>query len=434
VLLALLTAACTGTEGAPEPVDPPPTTVDQRDADTYAPGWAAVHADAANSDHAPVPGARALAPSWARDFDGDVRVRGLEWTINVGPTSDADQLYLTTSVAGCHLQALDRRTGETRWCAPEVGGSAVVSSPLLDDDGRLFVADEQAMYGFDRDGRQLWRHPIVGVPLSAQFTPSGRVLFVTHVGVVHVLDRDTGEAAVAPLALVPDPAWDPAQGLWACARGTDGCPSANTPAVDLDTGRVYLTFWAPGTPQAGLMALQVDEGPDPSIEVVWSTAELPGGSASSPALSEDGGRLYVTDNVDALHAIDTATGRTVWSQPIGAAPGGSASLSPDGLIIPAGGPLQVVRDDGDHATVLWRDDQLRNRGVATQAEGGVAYATVGRSPEELDVVVVDLATGQVLDREALPGPTRFSVGITVGLDGTVYVPTISGGLFAFTPA
>src|SRR5690606_41425329 len=38
-------------------------------------------------------------------------------------------------------------------------------------------------------------------------------------------------------ALVPDPSWDPGKPLWPCARGTEGCPSANTPAIDMATGR-----------------------------------------------------------------------------------------------------------------------------------------------------------------------------------------------------
>lgn len=38
------------------------------------------------------------------------------------------------------------------------------------------------------------------------------------------------------------------------------------------------------------------------------------------------------------------------------------------------------------------------------------------------------------DREPLPGTPLFSVGITVGPDGTVYVPSITGELYAFAAA
>jgi hypothetical protein len=39
-----------------------------------------------------------------------------------------------------------------------------------------------------------------------------------------------------------------------------------------------------------------------------------------------------------------------------------------------------------------------------------------------------------LDREGLPGTTLFSVGVTVDPDGSVYVPTFDGLLFAYRPA
>src|SRR5690606_15513195 len=130
-----------------------------------------------------------------------------------------------------------------------------------------------------------------------------------------------------------------------------------------------------------------------------------GGSASSPALSADGTRVYVTDNVDSVHALDAATGESIWSHPIGIAAGGSLSVSPDGVLTAPGGALQALRDDGDHATLLWRDESLPTRGIATQAAGDIVYATVARRPGELDLVVVDTRTGAVLDRERIDGVT-----------------------------
>ena len=429
---ALVAGACTGSgsgSGSDEAGD------DRGAASPYAPGWSAVHADAANSDHAAVEGPANVEPAWTRQLDGDMRIGDLEWTINLGPTSDPDgQLYVTSTVPGCHLQALDAATGETRWCAEQVALPAVVSSPLVDEDGRLFVADGTAMRAFDRDGEELWSQPIVGVPLSAQFTPGGNLVFVTHVGVVYLLDRATGEPVVDPVELVPDPSWDPGKPLWPCARGTEGCPSANTPAVDMATGRLFFTWWEPGAPRAGIRAVQIDEGPEPAVTDLWANDSLPGGTGASPTLSPDGSRLYVTDNEGHAHALDAATGEVIWSHDIGIAAGGSLSLSPDGLIIPPGGPLLALRDDGDRATEVWRVDGLVNMGIATQAAGHKAYATVLRAPNELDLVVVDTHTGEVLDRERLEGENRFSVGITLGPDGTVFVPTIVGTLAAFRPA
>lgn len=439
-LLAL--AACSAPEATSRP-DPSAasaattttSTTTSTTADAYGEGWSAVHADAANSDRAAGRGADALELAWSLDLDGDVDVGALEWTINLGPTSDADGgLYLTSTVGGCHLRRLDAGTGATTWCAEELGLSTVVSSPLLDREGRLFVADGEAMHALAADGSELWSTPIVGVPLSAQFTPAGRVVFVTHVGVVHVLDRATGRPVAEPLDLVPDPTWDPAQGLWECARGTEGCPSANTPAVDLATGRLFFTWWEPGAPAAGVRAMEIDEsGGGAVVTPLWSNDQLPGGSASSPTLSPDGSRVYVTDNEGSVHALDAATGASVWTFPIGVAAGGSLSVSSDGLLVPAGGSLLAIRDDGSTGTLAWRHDDVVVRGIVTQAGGDRAYATVRREAWQNDLVVVDTATGEIIDREPLPGATVFSVGITVGPDGTVFVPMITGQLFAFVP-
>jgi outer membrane protein assembly factor BamB len=245
VLCAVVVGACTDESAAPPAPDAAPMSA-------YAPGWSAVHADSANTDYSHVDGAADVTLAWHRDVAGSVRIGGLEWTINLGPTIDPDgRVYLTSTAAGCHLQALDGATGETLWCSREVDQFAVASSTLLDRDGRLFVADGEAMHAFDRDGGLLWETRLNGVPLSAQFTPEGRLIFVTHIGTIYVLDRDTGDEVMAPVELVPGAAWDPARGMAACARGTAECPAANTLAVDPDTGRFYFTFWAPGAARAG---------------------------------------------------------------------------------------------------------------------------------------------------------------------------------------
>lgn len=400
-----------------------------------APAWSAVHADGANTDYLAVPGRDTLALVWERHFQGSIQIGPLPWTINLGPTITPDgQVYLTSTVTGCHLQAIDGATGETRWCAPGLDVFAVASSPLIDRDGRLFIADGTAMHALDADGTVLWSTPIVGVPFSAQFTAEGRVLFITHIGRIYVLDRDTGAAMLPPVELIPGATWDPSEGIFACAVGTAACPSANTPAIDAPSGRFYFTFWAPGAEQAGLRAMRYREEPVPAITDLWTNDTLPGGSASSPVLSPDGARVYVNDYVDAMHALDAVTGAGLWRVTIGFASGGSPSLSPAGIIMPAGGgtsPLLAVRDHGDRGEIIWRRDDLLNRGIATQVAGDRVYATIGIGGGRNDLVIVDALTGDEIDRQPIPGISAFTVGTTVGLDGTVYVPSIVGGLYAY---
>lgn len=407
---------------------PPPSAPSSGKANPYGPGWSAVHADAANSDYSAIPGARNLTLAWKRSFIGN---------INLGATSDtAGHVFVTlNSPIGCHLFALDSATGETVWCSDEVDRFASISSPTLDDQGRLFIADGEAMHAFTTDGTLLWETPIVGVPLSSQFTAEGNVIFITHIGHIYLLRRDTGEPLLPALELIPGATWNRYEGVLACATGRPQCPSANTPAIDLATGRFIFTFWTPGAPTSGIRAVQVTEGARPALTPLWINESLPQGSASSPDLSADRSRVYVTDNAGGLHALDAATGAEIWNFPIGYAAAGSPSTSPEGLIMPAGGDsgrIMAVADRGDFAELAWRREDWTNGGISTQAAGGIAYVTDLSVINNL--VVVDTATGEELDREPLPGVTGFTVGTTVGPDGTVYVASFLGQLFAFRPA
>lgn len=396
--------------------------------DVYGPGWSAVHADAGNSDYSPVRGARDLTLAWSRSFVGN---------INLGATSDPlGQVYVTLNApVGCHLYALDSATGDTIWCSDEVDRFSSISSPLIDTDGTLYLADSEAMHAFDRAGTLLWETPIVGVPLSAQFTREGNLVFITHIGRVYLLRRDDGAEIVPPLELIPGATYESGENVLACATGRQECPSANTPAIELGGGRFIFTLWAPDAENSGIRAVQVREGAEPSLTPLWTNDSLPGGSASSPTLSADGSRVYVTDNDGGLHALDTESGETIWSVDIGYNAAGSPSRSPEGLVMPAGGllaPLIAVADRGDAGALVWQNDDVINGGIATQAAGGVAYVTDFGPINKL--IVVDTRDGRVLDSEPLVGVSGFTVGTTIGADGTVYVASILGQLFAFRPA
>ncbi len=397
----------------------------------YGPGWSAVHADSRNSDYSPIRGPRKVALAWQRKLDG---------TINLGPTiGKQGHVYLTTNAGECHLYALDAQTGKTIWCTRDVNQFAVASSALIDEQGRLYIADNEAMHAFDAAGNLLWETKIKGFPLSAQFTHTGRLVFITHIGIIYVLDRSNGVLMLDPHPLSSELPSDPDFDPRACMRGTADCPCANTLAVDQETGRIFFTYWAPGATQAGVRAMVYSEKNGPSLKPLWENTALPGGSASSPDISADGSRIYVNDNEGGLHAIEAATGRNIWKFSIGYEPGGSQSTSPEGLIMPAGGgnaPLMCIQDIGPEARMMWKNDSLNHLGLPMQTGGHLAFATVAGSPTKAhkDLVVVDTRTGQVLDRVHFPGKTLFTVGTTIGGEGNVYVPGFDGTLFAFRPA
>jgi outer membrane protein assembly factor BamB len=180
--------------------------------------------------------------------------------------------------------------------------------------------------------------------------------------------------------------------------------------------------------------MKYSESPAPKLEMLWQNDQLPGGSASSPDISKDGNTVYVNDNISSIHAIDAHTGSKRWSYDIGYAPGGSQSTSPDGFILPGGGDgakLMSIRDEGSHATLVWKSDTLENRGIATQTAGDLGIATIKKGTMQYELTIVDVRTGKVYDRHTLPGKPLFSVGTTIAQDGSILVPTFNGYLYAF---
>jgi outer membrane protein assembly factor BamB len=395
---------------------------------TYGKGWPTAHGDPANTDYSTVSGPRNIKLAWHHKFKG---------TINLGPVIDeTGRVYVTSTSDKCHLYALNSRTGKVIWCTDKVNEFAVASSALLDNEGHIFVADNEAMHAFDSSGKLLWEQSITGFPFSAQFTKSGYLLFITHIGRIYVLDRKTGKNIIAPTDLISDILSIPEFDTRSCMRGTSNCPSANTIALDQCTGNFYFTFWAPGAERAGLRAMRFTEFPKPSMTTLWVNDFMKGGSASSPDLSINGKRVYVNDNSGILYALDSRTGNIVWRFDIGYEPGGSQSTSPEGLILPAGGNNvgQIcIQDNGTNGKLLWKNDELQNRGISTQASGNLAYVTVKTTGFENDIVVVETDSGTVIDREHLSGKTIFTVGTTVGPDGYIYVPSINGHLFVYRP-
>ncbi|MEM9254340.1 MAG: PQQ-binding-like beta-propeller repeat protein [Pseudomonadota bacterium] len=396
--------------------------------------WPTIHGDARNSDTTIARGFTSLQPIWVRDFPG---------AIAAAATIDGEhQIYVTTTGSAetnaCHLYAIDQSSGEDLWCTAEVNRWAVGSSVLIDIEGNLFIGDDEAMHSFDRDGHLRWETPTVGAAISAQFASDSHLIFITHIGQVMVLTRGTGELVTPVYELLPEATYEPGAGLGDCLLGGPDCPSANTLAMDLSTGRFYATLRPPATSVTELRALQYDPK-SRLITPVWTNDSLGGGTASSPVISADGGRVYVNDNDGNYLALDAITGAEIWNANIGYSPAGSPSVSTEGRGIPAGAGtsrLMAIQDLGSEGTISWSRDTVTHLGVAVQAAGDVLYATV-RQPGTflgVDVLSVNARTGGEHDRQTLSPSPIATVGTSVAADGTVVVAGINGVVTALREA
>ncbi|WP_430333384.1 PQQ-binding-like beta-propeller repeat protein [Rhodococcus sp. ACT016] len=396
-------------------------------------GWPGMHSDARNSDTSTVAGARSLDFSWSRPIGGPTPTRAT--------VAANGQIFLTSQAEqGCNLLSFQIESGRKRWCN-RIGPGAAASSPVVDAVTNVYVGEEGAMTSFNEHGQLRWRTPVTGVPLAAQFTSDGKLLFITHLGQINVLDPQTGFKVAPSYDLIPPASYTQGMnvetvpndlGLDQCFDGGSPCPVANSPALDLDSGRFVFTFWRPGAEQADLVAMRYTGGDKAKIEPDWSASTLPGGSASSPVLSADGKTVYGNDNAGHLWAVDAQSGALEWSHDLGYRPLGSPSVTADGLIVPAGGEkgrLSALRDRGDHAEVVWERRDLQHLGSPALAAGATGYTVVRDGDNGLALLTFDTTTGDTRDQDTLPGATGFTAGTSIGPNGEVLTPTLIGELF-----
>ena len=404
--------------------------------DRYATaGWPAMHSDARNSDTSEVTGSRDLEFAWSRPLGGPIAAYA-------SAGANGQSFVTARAENGCNLFSFQLDTGRKVWCTRMNDGVAA-STPIVDTATNVYVGESGAMASYTRNGQLRWRTLVVGTPLSAQFTGDGNLLFITQLGQINVLNPQTGAKVVSSFNLIPPPTFEQQtnaelipdnQGLDECFLGTSGCPVANTPAIDLESGTFYFTFYGPNSQAADLVAMKYTGGDNPSITPEWSTDALPGGTASSPDLSKDGKTVYTTDNNGTLWAIDAATGDPVWSYDIGFNSAGSPSTSDDGLIIPAGaadGHLLAVQDKGDHAELVWERKDLLQLGVPAQTAGDTGYTVVREGDNGLSLITFDTRSGETVAQNTLPGAVGFTVGTSVGPNGEVLTPSAIGELFVF---
>lgn len=402
-------------------------------------GWPGAHSDARNSDTSTLSGARELTQAWSRPLTG---------TAQAGASITAGgQAFVTAQTpAGCNLFSFEMRSARMRFCNRLLAGpnraEPAPATPIVDTDTNTYIGTRDGTFrSYNEYGQERWLMPVFGTPLAAQFTGDGNVLSVTQFGEVNVFDRQIGRRLVSPLRLLDQPdflsqanlPWPPNdKGLDDCATGRPGCAVANTPAVDLQSGRFYLTLWRPNTPSASLVALTYADG---KITRDWTVDVLTGGSTTSPVLSSDRSTVYVGDNAGHLLAVATDTGQTRWSHDLGGNPR-DLSVSADGLIIPYSrrdAHLRAIRDKGDHAEVAWERNDLTQTGPSTQTAGGTGYTVVRGDDDHPTLLTFDTDNGTTLRQDALPDADGPAVGVAIGPKREVVITTALGTVHTFTP-
>ena len=454
--------------------------------------WNAIHVNAANSDT--VWGV--AAPMFELDW-----VAEPAYFVGNGPLLDnhgnlyfSPQFYHGERVV---LVSLDGQTGQRRWTIP-ADDDIQASSPafILNDPENpgaqiIYIIGYNRLMALRPDGSTIWSKD-TGLSISAEelsnkakgkfhsfnYHPAtDSLVSVTKAGALFAFSRKTGEL-IAPIGQIPgapaisgngtnipdfvlnkvDPLMDEAfgktdEGLSLFSSAVNyiyggGGIVTNFFSIDVATSRIYIAATAPdaedgaedGRSELGaIYALDlVDDGKGRFEFQVLNRKTFQGGTGSTPALSADGHRLYVSDNDGHVIALDAELAE-VWRLDVGEPLVGSITVSADNnelYAVTASDVIQLI-DNGNQGSRAWTAELTGFDGYANvdvQSNGLTATATangvvimIGGGKKLLGKTLMLHVGMGLLDRET--GKLRYftegredSLAMSVvAADGSIYV-------------
>ncbi|HQV18484.1 PQQ-binding-like beta-propeller repeat protein [Gordonia sp. (in: high G+C Gram-positive bacteria)] len=394
-------------------------------------GWSSFGGNSFNSNFAGPQISDDLELRWSRPTGGPVTAPlSISGNGNIGVTA--------TTTNGCNMFVFDPRQGRKNYCKRLQDGAAT-NTLLVDQYDQPYIGEKGLFIAFNAGGAIRWRVPTIGVPRSARFADRGVVLVATTQGQVLLLNSQTGDLVAPELRLREDVNLDdPGFGYGDCITDGPQCPVPSPPAVDAGRQRAYLNFWPAGESASKLIALDYRmQDRERSIHQVWSAA-IPGGMIGPPTLSADGSRVYAVSKPGTLLAVDTTTGKTVWTHNLGEHGFATLAVSPGGLIIPTGSvgaPLTLLRDTGSAAEQVWQRTDLAVVSLSTLTARNTAWTVVrDAGKDSLSLTEVSTADGKTLRTIAMPGSKGFATGVAVSAAGQVATATHIGEVYLFDSA
>ncbi|GAA4385199.1 outer membrane protein assembly factor BamB family protein [Tsukamurella soli] len=394
--------------------------------------WPGMGGNARNSSYADRPAASTLVAAWTRPTGGP----------NYAPASITNRGYVALTAKtpdGCSTFYLELTVGRKIYCRRDADGTEM-QTPLVDQFDYTYVGIPGLVTSPDQANQMRWRRPVAGDPLWLKFAGPGRLLVITHIGQVLVLDAHSGNPTGPSYGLVPNlTVADPSDGIADCPTAGPGCPVAAPPAVDDGAQRAYVVVKPPGAAHGNLVAFGygVVNGFN-TIQPLWQRTDMTDDPWGSPVLSADGKTLYVNGRDDKLIAVDAQTGRTKWTYDTGYSTKLAPSVAPDGTIVLAAGadsraPLTALRDEGTSARVLFTRKDVMEVSVPAQVRGGLGYTVVRAwGGGKTQLIEFDTSTGGTRRSFDLPPDVTSTSGVSIGPGGEVVTIADDGVVYAFT--
>tara|TARA_R110001592_G_C13189353_1_gene752192 strand:- start:3546 stop:5204 length:1659 start_codon:yes stop_codon:yes gene_type:complete len=364
-----------------------------------------MHGDIQESDEMWI----AAAPSFEFDWLAEP-----EMFIPEGPTFDNDghlyfsPLYPKEDVS---LVVLDAKTGRRLWSLPGAGGGG--GAPLILNDptrpGRQMVyhATYEQFWATTSDGQIVWQRatglhePEV---IQGELTPTHQwgvnyvpqadaVIGVTMDAYLIAHDRTTGKQLASPFRLPGSPTkpvettlpkraikWGNETSIEAFGAKKNGISHfedvlqiiyggraqiSNAYAVDPHSGRIFIAATAPDesdglidgmSANGAIYAVELQKTPAGFSFNVVQRYDFVGGSGSTPAVSQDGKRLMVSDELGNVIALNAQTLEEDWRLNVGDQLAASIAISSDNDELYAVTKTDVFKliDMGKSAKLVWR--------------------------------------------------------------------------------
>ncbi len=388
--------------------------------------------------------------------------------------------------------SIEPEKGKRRWVLP--GFSAGAGTPMILTDPKtgkdlIYVGTYDRAVAAKIDGTILWDVP-TGLPklqpgllkanqhnFGLNYHPqTDSLIAALGDGHIYVLDRKTGKQRLSQPFMMPGGrtavtnfslpkkiaakankdiahmvgdtggSIDPISSVLHVAAG-ELQKNTNFFSVDSNSGRIWIAAtlpdeedgkkdgWADFAALYGLDLVQKGDSFELEVKVI---SKVPGGTASTPAISADGKRVYIADAFNSVYAVNAATGDKIWSINVEAKVAGSLVVSADNGEIFANTRTKIkkILDRGDYAELAWTanlnmydtgnfQENIKALGAEVGANGiaftGAAGVVLGKQkfPLRLGAGLIDRETGEVV--YFADGAEDSVSSMVTGPDGGIYV-------------
>jgi hypothetical protein len=452
-------------------------------------GFHTMHVGPNNTDNVWV----AVAPELELDW-----VAETAFYIPEGPTYDNEgNLYFSPLFPeeNVSLVSLDAETGERNWEiegneTSNAGSGAILVLNDPENEGKqlIYHATYTEVMALRPDGTELWREPTgLMLPEIVQgeretthsfgfnyHRQTDTVVALMMGGEILAFERLTGEPvatgqipgspAVSDLPPVPTQLAEDADALMDGVFGTTpsglsffslildvifggGSVITNYFAIDPNIGRIFVAATdedaADGTTdglseRGAIYSLDLVDDGNGGLEFdLINALTFDGGTGSTPSVSEDGTRVYISDNVGNVIAL-TSELEELWRYDLGELVAASIGVSPDNAEIYAVTRSDVFKliDEGNSATLDWvatfdayaddPDIEVEFQALTpTVTANGIAVSVAGGKTVITTNVILDVGVG-LLDR--VTGELRsFALGREESIAVTSVAP--NGGIY-----